>query len=131
MATDPTAAARPDAPCLELAVYTVHASEADTLPARQAAMHEALRARPGFERGERLRGLDDPTLFADYIRWASRAEAAAEAARLPELPGAGAFMGAIAAMRTMAHLPVGAPTGGPAAAAPMPAGAPAGSADAR
>ena len=131
MATNPTAAARPDARCLELAVYTVHASEADTFPARQAAMHEALRALPGFERGERLRGLDDPTLFADYIQWASRAEAETAAARLPELPGAGAFMGAIAAMRTMAHLPVGAPTVGPAAAAPMPANAPAGATDAR
>jgi hypothetical protein len=131
MATTPTAAARPDAPCLELAVYTVHPSAADAFPARPAAMHDALRALPGFARGERLRGLDHPTLFAGYIRWASRAEAEAAAARLPELPGAGAFLGAIATLHSMAHLPAGAPAGGPDDAAPTQAGAPAGSADAR
>jgi hypothetical protein len=67
--------------------------------------------------------LPAPTLFADYIRWASRAEAEAAAARLPELPGAGAFLGAIATLHSMAHLPAGAPAGGPDDAAPTQAGA--------
>lgn len=62
----------PAAPRFELALCTVRPSEADSFSARQAAMHRALRALSGFEQDERLRGLDDPTLFADYLRWAAR-----------------------------------------------------------
>jgi heme-degrading monooxygenase HmoA len=96
-------------PCLEIAVYDVHAAEADGFPARQAAMHAALAARPGFVRSERLRGLSTPTLFADYITWASRAEAEAAAAQMPSMPDAAAFMAAIETIRTFTHLPVTSP----------------------
>lgn len=95
---------------LEIAVYTVKPSEADAFPARQAAMHAALRSFPGFLGGERLRGLDTPTMFADYILWASRGDAEAAAAQLPALPGANGFVAAIAEMRTFAHLAVAAPS---------------------
>jgi heme-degrading monooxygenase HmoA len=37
-------------------------------------MHAALRRLPGFLGAERLRGLDTPALFADYVLWASRAD---------------------------------------------------------
>ena len=92
-------------PCLEIAVYTVHSALAETFPARQAAMHAVLQALPGFLTSERLRGIDTPTLFADYIHWASRAAAEAAAARVPTLPGGAEFVAAIDTMRTFAHLP--------------------------
>ena len=126
-----TPAPTPPTPCLEIAVYTVRPSEADTFPARQAAMHAALRTLPGFVAAERLRGLDTPALFADCIVWASRAAAESAAALLPTLPGAGGFVAAIAEMRTFAHLPVAPPpdsAGAPTVAAD--GGAPAGHSDA-
>jgi hypothetical protein len=97
-------------PCLEIAVYDVHAAEADGFPVRQAALHAALETRPGFIRSERLRGLSTPTLFADYITWASRAEAEAAAAQMPSMPDAAAFMAAIQTIRTFTHLPMTTPT---------------------
>lgn len=110
--TDTTAPITPSsAPCLEIAVYSVRASEADAFPQLQATMHMALEALPGFIASERLRGLNTPTLFADYIHWASRPAAEAAAAQLPTLPGAQAFVGAIETMRTFAHLPLGASSG--------------------
>lgn len=96
-------------PCLEIAVYDVHAAEVDGFPARQAAMHAVLAARPGFVRSERLRGLSTPTLFADYITWSSRAEAEAAAAQMPSMPDAAAFMAAIETIRTFTHLPMTSP----------------------
>jgi hypothetical protein len=111
MSASPAPPAPAPAPCLEIAVYTVRPSEADTFPARQAAIHAALRTVPGFLGAERLRGLDTPTLFADYVLWASRAEAETAAAQLQALPDGAAFMAAIAELRTFAHLPVGAPGG--------------------
>jgi hypothetical protein len=75
-------------------------------------MHAALEARPGFIRSERLRGLSTPTLFADYITWASRAAAEAAAAQMPSMPEAGAFVAAIATLRTFTHLPMTSPTAG-------------------
>lgn len=94
------------APCLEIAVYTVHSADAETFSARQAAMHAALQALPGFVGSERLRGIETPTLFADYIHWGSRAAAETAAAQLPTLPGADGFLAAIETMRTFAHLPL-------------------------
>jgi hypothetical protein len=96
--------------CLEIAVYDVRADALDSFPDRQAAMHAILQTQPGFMHGERLRGLSTPTLFADYITWASREAAESAAARMPAMPEAGPFMAAIERMRTFAHLPVTAPT---------------------
>ncbi len=94
---------------LEVAVYNVHAAQADAFPALQAAVHALVRTFPGFRAAERLRGLDDPTLFADYVLWESHAAARHAAALLPTLPEAAAFMGAIATMRTFGHLPAALP----------------------
>lgn len=96
-------------PCLELAVYDIHAAALDAFPAEQTAMHDALRALPGFIASERLQGLSTPTLFADYIIWTSREAAEAAAAQMPTLPESAAFMAAIGTMRTFAHVPM-APT---------------------
>lgn len=76
------------------------------------SVHVALQALPGFIRSERLRGLSTPTLFADYITWASRAEAEAAAAQMPSMPVAGAFMAAIESIRTFTHVPMTTPTAG-------------------
>jgi hypothetical protein len=97
--------------CLELAVYSVQAAVVDTFPAQQAAMHATLRSVPGFLGAHRLRGLDSPTLFADYIHWASQADAEAAAAQLPTLAGGAEFMAAIAEVHTFAHLPAARPLG--------------------
>lgn len=99
-----------NAHCLEIAVYDVRADAVDRFADRQAAMHATLQTLPGFVHGERLRGLSTPTLFADYITWASREAAESAAAQVPAMPEAGAFMAAIETMRTFAHLPVAAPT---------------------
>lgn len=69
-------------------------------------MHAVLHTLPGFLGGQRLRGLDTPTLFADYIHWASKAEAEAAAAQLPALAGGAEFMAAITEVHAFAHLPV-------------------------
>jgi quinol monooxygenase YgiN len=121
MSTSPAPTA--PAPCLEIAVYTVRPSEVDAFPARQAAIHAALRAVPGFLGAERLRGLDTPTLFADYVLWASRADAETAAAQLQARPDGAAFMAAIAELRTFAHLPVEASAGSAGAPAGVPDGA--------
>lgn len=106
MTDRPTSHTPATSPCLEIAVYTVHAAEADAFPRVQAAMHDTLRALPGFIGSERLRGVNTPTLFADYIHWASRAAAEAASAQMPSHPGADRFLAAIETMRTFAHLPI-------------------------
>lgn len=111
MADTTTPLAQSSAPCLEIAVYTVRASEADAFPQLQAALHVALQDLPGFIASERLRGVNTPTLFSDYIQWASRAAAEAAAAQMPTLPDGEAFVGAIETMHTFAHLPLGDPSG--------------------
>ncbi len=99
-------------PCLEIAVYDVHTSALDEFPAQQVAVHDALRAVPGFIASERLQGLSTPTLFADYITWASRESAEAAAAQMAVMPVAAGFMASIRTMRTFAHLPVQPSTSG-------------------
>jgi hypothetical protein len=108
-ATTPPASSDAPGACLEIAVYTVHPAAVDAFPAQQAALHALLPTLPGFRHAARLRGVDDPALFADYVLWASRAEAEAASAQLPALPGGAAFVAAIAELRTFAHLPVEAP----------------------
>lgn len=93
-------------PCLEIAVYDVHTSALDGFPAQQAAVHDALRALPGFIASERLQGLSTPTLFADYITWASRELAEAAAAQMAVMPEAAGFMASIRTMRTFTHVPI-------------------------
>ncbi len=104
-------------PSLEVAVYNVHAAQADAFTALQAAVHAVLSTLPGCLAADRLRGIDDPTLFADAVLWETHAAALHAADLLPTVPEAAPFLGAIATMRTFGHLP--------AAPSPGPAGAPA------
>jgi hypothetical protein len=112
MSTTPEPTEPATTACLELAIYSVQADAAAAFPAQQAAMHAVLHTVPGFVSAQRLRGLDDPTLFADCIQWASQADAEAAAAQLPTLAGGAEFMAAIAVMHTFAHLPVMVRAGG-------------------
>jgi len=97
------------ATCVEVAIYHVHAEQAAAFPTLQAELHAQLGALPGFRGGRRLRGLDDPALFADYIWWDTRAAAEHAAAVMQDLPGGRPFIAAIAAVHTFAHLPASAP----------------------
>lgn len=101
-----SAALAPSALSLEIAVYTVRPTAVDSFANTQANMHATLQQLPGFRSSSRLRGVDDPTLFADYILWTSRADAEAAATRLPSLPDAADFLSAIAEMLTFTHVDV-------------------------
>ena len=91
-------------PVLELAVYTVRASE--SFPALQDQTHDALATINGHRTGLRLRGLTKG-LFADLVAWDSLEAARQASDTVREDPRFAALMSSIVDLKLYAHYQVG------------------------
>jgi hypothetical protein len=89
-------------PVIEVAVF--EAREPESFTAQQAALHDALGAFDGFVSAVPLRGIDEPSVFADLVVWHDLDAALAAAGAVGSRPDLAWFHDALGAIRLFTHV---------------------------